>query len=266
MFKIKLFLGIGDIILTKSYLLHILKTQPIEVGFHDAIIKSYISNPKIVDFSYEFLKTVYHEHGFSISKSPTLHENPLNWSDLRNRKVPESIIDLSSVLAPYEVQYSNYICINTKIRDLHHDKFLKLLPFFKTVLNELSLKYNIILMGEKEVEKTIEYNKLPNLVYSMYPYIKDIKCIDLTVDKLGNTESNLEKLKYDASLMRSAVCTINVGAGGNLSISSSVGKSINYMENVVYFNHNFLDFKDNVYKNCSVYTNFDKFLQGLRNL
>lgn len=265
MFKIKLFLGIGDIILTKSYLLHVLKTQPVEVGLHDAIIRSYITNPKIVDFSFDLLKTIYHEPGFSISKSPA-HEKPLNWSDLRSRKVPENILDLSAVLAPYEVQYSNYICVNTKVRDLHHDKFLKLLPFFKSALNELSLKYNIILMGEKEVEKTIEYCKLPNLVYSIYPYIRDIKCIDLTVDKLGNTEANLEKLKYDASLMRNSVCTINIGAGGNLSISSSVGKSINYMENTYYFNHNFLDFKDNVYKNCLVHTNFDTFLQGLRNL
>jgi hypothetical protein len=264
MYKIQLYLGLGDIILTKSYLLNILKNQTVTVSLSDAVIASYIRNPKKVDFTYDFLKTVYYENGFTISKEVS-KERPINWHQLRG-KYQENILDLAPTLAPYEVQYSNYICVNTKIRDLHYNQFLNHLPNLKNALIQLSKKYKIILMGEKEVEQTIEYSKLKNLVYSMYTHIKDIDCIDLTVDKLGDTETNLEKLKYDASLMKNAICTINIGAGGNLSISSSVGKSINYMQNTVFFKHDFLHFKDNVYKNCIVHKDFNLFIRELLRL
>lgn len=265
MFKVKLYLGIGDIILSKSYLLHVAKQQPVEIGLHEALIKSYIRNPKIVDFTYDLLNVVYNEECFTINRNSVSGE-ALQWVDFRNRQVPENILDLSNTLAPYPAKHSNYICLNTKIRDLNINVLNTILPSLKYTLNYLAEKYTLILMGEKEVEQTLEYKCHPNTIYSLYPYVKDIKCIDATVDKLGNTESNIEKLKEDASLMRHAICTINIGAGGNLSISSSVGKSINFMMNTIFDKQNFLDFKDKVYKNCIVHTDFNNFIHELNKL
>lgn len=121
-----------------------------------------------------------------------------------------------------------YVVLTTKVRhiaahDLEAAK-VKLTP----ALQRLTNKYIVIISGEREVQRTKEYeaecNKL--IVHGLYDYFVSVlpkeRTLDLSIPALGVTCSTMPKLQQDCLIMKEAEAVINFGIGGNLWISTCV--------------------------------------------
>lgn len=117
-----------------------------------------------------------------------------------------------------------YIVITTKIRGIQKHKFLLESIKLWKALSQLSSKYKIVILGEREVEKTFEYKRLPDLVYGIYEQIianiSTNRIIDLTIPSLGNTPPNISKIQQDGLIMQQAKCVITFGLGGNVWLAA----------------------------------------------
>lgn len=121
-----------------------------------------------------------------------------------------------------------YIVISTKIRGISKKKFLPLSVQLWRTLQNVSQRYKIVVVGEREVEKNMEYTQLStDTVYEIYGHIManipSERIVDLTVPALGNTAPTLAKIQQDGLIMKQAKCVITFGLGGNvwLAIATS---------------------------------------------
>lgn len=127
-----------------------------------------------------------------------------------------------------------YIVITTKIRLLPRSILYKFLPKLFSTLRKVSEKYKIVILGERVVEKSKEYQEGNNnvLVYSIYEQLisnlPTDRTMDLTVPALGITAPNLEKIQQDCLIMNKAKYVIALGLGGNLWLAVSVANTIGF--------------------------------------
>jgi hypothetical protein len=121
-----------------------------------------------------------------------------------------------------------FVIITTKARSYRKSLYDEYNKALKILWKELSEKYKIVLMGEKEIEMNKEYSIQPgNAIYSIYKDIvssipKD-RIIDLTYDKLGFKSPNIKKFREDCTIMNRAERIFCVGIGGNWVIANAVG-------------------------------------------
>ncbi|HEY5267656.1 MAG TPA: hypothetical protein VII94_00800 [Candidatus Saccharimonadales bacterium] len=125
-----------------------------------------------------------------------------------------------------------YIVITTKIRMIPKNKFLPLSIKLWRILNILSDKYKIIIMGERELKESPQYRgDLPeNSTYSIYDQIisnlSADRIVDLTIPALGIVAPNLVKIQQDGLIMKHAKAVIALGDGGNLWHAVATGNKI----------------------------------------
>lgn len=125
-----------------------------------------------------------------------------------------------------------YIIITTKIRMIPRNKFLPLSISLWQTIRQLSTKYKIVIMGEKELNESAQYYRdLPqNLVYSIYDQIvsnlPSDRIIDLTIPSLGLIAPELIKIQQDGMIMKNAKTIITFGDGGNLWHAIATGNKI----------------------------------------
>lgn len=123
-----------------------------------------------------------------------------------------------------------YVVLTTKVRQIIKSDFdlatIKLTP----ALRRLANNYTIVISGEREVQRTREYDAECNReqVFGLYDYFMDAipheKILDLTIPALGVTCSTLPQLQQDCLIMKQAEAVINFGIGGNLWISTCIAK------------------------------------------
>lgn len=125
-----------------------------------------------------------------------------------------------------------YIVVTTKIRGLKTFSN-KWKEYFK-VLNELSEKYKIVVVGEKDYDlNTSIYEKVHYFHCYYNELMKNIKnnIIDLTVDGGSIFIPDLEQIKKDCTIMNRAKYVITVGFGGNFILGISVAnRMVNWRE------------------------------------
>lgn len=123
-----------------------------------------------------------------------------------------------------------YIVITTKIRGILRKNFYPLSIQLWDALRRLSTKYKIVVVGEREVEKNIEYRGNPDLAYGIYEQIianlPSDRILDLTVPALGNVAPNLTKIKQDALIMQQAKFVVTLGMGGNVWLAAAAGNQV----------------------------------------
>jgi hypothetical protein len=119
-----------------------------------------------------------------------------------------------------------YLVLTTKVREADRHIFAPLSIQFWHTLRNLSAKYKIVILGERQVEMRKEYGNDKNVVYSIY---EDAICnlpkdriVDLTVPALSETVTDLAKLQQDCLIMKEAKCVITVGIGGNFTLATAV--------------------------------------------
>jgi hypothetical protein len=125
-----------------------------------------------------------------------------------------------------------YIVITTKIRFISKKDFYPLSIKLWETMRELSKKYKIVVVGEKEVERSKEYSIGSNndSIFSIYEQIianlPSDRVIDLTIPALGITAPDLTKIQQDCLIMKESKFVIILGVGGNLSMSICVANTI----------------------------------------
>ena len=130
-----------------------------------------------------------------------------------------------------DIKYSNYIIFNTKVRIWPClEKFLNediyLLDIF---LKSFKTKKNIILLGERNIENSIEKNLSTSIYNNLLSLKNNNNVIDLTYD-CGFFKDNFDDFIYDIELINKADCNINLGLGGSLQLIQSFSKN-----NICYF-------------------------------
>lgn len=162
---------------------------------------------------------------------------------------------------------NEYIVITTKARQLDRKNFIPLSIKLWKVLNQLSKKYKIVILGEREVEMRKEYGIHNGKVFGIYDQIISSlpsDCIiDLTVPALGETVSDLSKIRQDCLIMKESKFTITIGVGGNFCMATASGGM------VIGFRDDNLDLTDKIfnreYTNAIITKNWDYFIQTLEN-
>ena len=124
-----------------------------------------------------------------------------------------------------------YFIITTKIREIKRKEFLPQSHKLWRTLRTLSERYKIVIMGERLVERSLEYSGNAN-IYGIYDHIvcniPEDKIIDLTVPALGIVPPNFQKVQQDCLIMKNAKFNITLGIGGNLWMAAAVGNVIGY--------------------------------------
>lgn len=185
--------------------------------------------------------------------------------ELNNRPVRPN---LDCLCVGRSLNVGNYVVLTTKVRHIMKQDFEQAKSKLTPALQQLAEKYTIVLLGEREVQRTREYdadvNK--NRVYGLYDYFMEIlpqnNVIDFTIPALGITCSSLPQLQQDCLIMKEAKAVVNFGIGGNFWISVCVAnKTIDW--------HNDADpvmELMQVLPNYHVSRDLDRFIQFLANV
>jgi hypothetical protein len=117
-----------------------------------------------------------------------------------------------------------YIILTTKVREMKPAMFAEFIQQFTPVIKKLATKYTIVLLGEREVEKSKEYLVAdnPTIIFSAYQAFKALipDAIDLTIPALGIQSSDIKQVQHDCYLMSKASAVLTLGVGGNVWISA----------------------------------------------
>lgn len=229
--------GIGDMIcyraLTNDYLS---QYEKININLCLNILHTYKPDNKNenIIFLENMAKLIFNNKKYNIILNHFNNHLPTHVFQQKNNlecKIPNLV---SSFCEEKRIINEEYIVITTKARSINREMFLSRKNTFSNILNDLSKKYKIVLIGEKTVEMNKEYEHHgSNFIFSIYNDIIDslnYNIIDLTIPVLGITIPNIENLKKDCSIMNHAKKVITFGVGGNLSIALSVSNTVSYIE------------------------------------
>jgi hypothetical protein len=160
-----------------------------------------------------------------------------------------------------------YVVITTKVRSITKSMFMKLSILFWPVLTELSKRYKIVVMGEREMELSKEYNYNRHNIFGIYEQIitnvPNDRLIDLTVPALGITVPNMDKIQQDCLIMKNAKKVITFGLGGNFWLAMAVANVLGYRDD----NDITTDMVNNpTYPTAFITKNWMEFLQKIREI
>jgi hypothetical protein len=227
-------IGIGDLIYIKAMFEPIKhEFSEINLRFHRELITKYSRHSSYNSFLDEFGKLLFGE------KPYVLDNGQYPYCGLSEMVTDYRIVPHKPELAyllckgtPLEVG-GPYIVINTKTRSLPQYHIEGMMPQFWKLLNQLSEKYKIVILGEKVVEMNTEYQIYTEQhIYSLYTHIYNNvpaeRLIDLSVPSLGITTPNLQNIQQDCLIMSQAKFVINFGIGGGFCLATAVANTVGY--------------------------------------
>lgn len=181
------------------------------------------------DFNLKLGKLVFSEPPYVLM--PNVHF-PFYPNDRIVREINNKPVrpNLDCLCAGASLNIENYVVLGTKVRHIMKNDFESAKVKLTPSLQQLADKYTIVILGEREVQRTREYeadvNK--NRVYGIYDYLKSTlphdKVLDLTIPALGFIAPNMPQLQQDCLIMKEAKAVVNFGVGGNLWISACVAQ------------------------------------------
>jgi hypothetical protein len=262
--KYRLNVGIGDIIVCKSQLLQI-DTDQIIISPNLRVAENYRAK-SYQEFATNFLKTIYTEPVFKITTTQDNTYQRAFWGFFAEQGLKPQWISLEKQLCVGEpLDFNDYVVVNMKVRGLNHKLFKSFLPEFRKTLQAVKKKHKLVFIGERQVGMCMEYRNLAAigyLTFSLYKHIKDLVDVDLTIPELGITSPKMEDLKQKCVYMRDATAVINLGHGGNVSLSGSISKrTFNLFANTTSVGSLYFMGSN---KNHPVYQKFNEFDRDVR--
>jgi len=123
------------------------------------------------------------------------------------------------------VSNKEYIVLSTKVRDVLYKDYKEFSSKFYDLINLLSTKYKIIVIGERRMDNTDEL-KMPihkDYIFVIYDdIIKNVKnLVDYSIDEIG-CHPDISLLKRDSAILASSKLSICLGDGGNYCWSSVI--------------------------------------------
>jgi hypothetical protein len=221
-FNVAIHIGLGDIICCKSFFLS-RPDRKINIQFnHQCFI---YRGPGYSKFMTEVGKLTFVEPQFSFTSEQRGYPDR-GWIELDKDGFKPSQMSLAHLWPEGNSIGSPYILINTKVRWLNTDRLVVICRKLSSILDSLSKNIKIVIIGEREVERNIEYSRETNNTTSLYKYVSTSKLIDLTIPKLGLTTPTLQQFRQDCKYMAEAEAAINLGSGGNTIMSASLCKKV----------------------------------------
>lgn len=263
-------IGIGDLIHISAQLESVQhKYDKIEIAFQPELFVNRDENYKqfVIEFCNKIFvgdkfKFVEHKNGMKFRNPSLLYSQ--EWI------IPKKPCLKNLLCKPIDNIYGNYICVSTKVRQLSHSFYLEIRDKYFEILNKFTDKFQIMILGEREIEYNEEYQYYTNEhIYSLYSdYIKYLpadKIIDLTIPKLGITTPDLDKIMFDCALMAHAKYNFLIGIGGNFCLSLAVGNSVGYR---IDDDHvaDLLYSDENIYSDAYITKNKEKFFSKMEEL
>ena len=234
-------IGIGDSILTRLFF-DTVKDQynQIRISYNETVIRDY-RDETYRQFLQELGELLFtsHPYHFDHADHPFMDNSGNIFKEL---KIVPKKSDLKEILCkgePLNIS-EEYVIITTKVRAVSREMFAQNEEKLWDALKEVSNKYKIVIMGERNVEISKEYEGIQNFVYCIYDKIvaniSADRIIDLSVPALGISVPNLAKIKQDCLIMNKARYVITIGIGGNFVLSAAVANTIGFKSDHEYNN------------------------------
>ena len=231
--------SLGEIINIK-YHLDMIKDQydQIKLNYHTALWKDslYVEAPDWKDKKRLWDKYLNELGALFFSEKPYMLGKATNkWAGdapflIKGWKMQPQKVNMTNLLCKGKSLDldEEYIVITTKVRYVKKTIFYPHSIQLWNILQQLSQKYKIVILGEKIVEMRKEYVSSSDSIFGLYDQIicniPADRILDLTVPMLGETASDLTQIQQDCLIMNEAKFVITIGVGGNFCLSTSVAK------------------------------------------
>jgi hypothetical protein len=227
-------IGLGDLIYIRSAFDAVKHNfSQIRLSFDRNIIQSVDRSLEYNQFLDEIGALLFSESPYILENSNhPFHEHVRIYSDfglpLRKPELAHVLCKGNSLKLKGE-----YIVLTTKLRYFPRDVFNSISAGLWLILKELSQKYTIVVLGERQVEMNREYqHHTDKHIYSIYEDIKSHvpadRLLDLTIPALGICSPKLSQVQQDCLIMKEAKFVITLGVGGNFCMATAVANTIGY--------------------------------------
>jgi len=224
-------LGIGDHVFARAFLDGI-KDQydRIAITHSRPALAFWFNNDKIrQDFNLKLGKLVFSEPPYILVPNAhfPFYPNERIVKELNDKPVKPNLDHLAAG-APLDI--TDYIVITTKARQFPKATFDQIKDKLALSLQALAAKHRIVILGERDVQRTREYEAEVNRnqVFGIYDYLISVlpsdRIVDLSVPVLGITVSSMEQFQQDCLIFKEAKCVLTLGIGGNFWMSAAVAK------------------------------------------
>ena len=231
--KITVPIGLGDLIYTKAMLDNIKhRFSEIHINIYRDIISFYGIDSKYNKFIDEIGSLFFSETPYILtSENIPFYGLELLCRDNNITPVKPELKHLLCKGTPIDIG-DKYIAIVTKVRYVTREHFENKKQELFKVLQELSQKYKIVILGERVVELNGGYVKYAEGIYSIYDdIIQNIpadRVVDLSVPALGITAPDLTNIQQDCLTLSGAEFAITIGVGGGFCMATAVANTIGY--------------------------------------
>jgi hypothetical protein len=130
------------------------------------------------------------------------------------------------------IDVDSYVVLTTKVREFPKELFEEMKTKLTPALQNLAGRYKIVILGERDVQRTKEYEAECNRqrVFGIYDYFTSIlppdRIVDLTIPALGIIPSTMSQFQQDCLIMKEARAVVTFGMGGNFWIATSVARTV----------------------------------------
>lgn len=261
-------IGLGDLIYVKAMLDPVKHNfSQIKIALHKELIKVFHGNSVgYSDFLDDICKLFFTESPYILGLNSGAFRSPMQIASDYNVSLQKP--ELNNLLCQGDSLNlgDEYIVLTTKIRYISKNKLNEISNEFWAIINLLSKKYKIVVLGEKIVEMNQEYiYHTAESIYSIYDnivaHIPADRLVDLTIPALGITSPNLQQVQQDCLIMSEAKLNITLGVGGNFCMATAVGNTVGYRTD----NHDIFEIIYNKHYPKAVITkDWSTFIQTLR--
>lgn len=232
-FKATIPIGLGDLIYTKAMFDNIKHLySEIHLNIYRDIISFYGIDSSYNKFIDEIGSLFFNESPYILtSENIPFYGLATMCRDSGVTPIKPGLKHLLCKGIPIDIN-EEYIAIVTKVRYMTREHFNEKKGELFDLLRQLSQKYKIVILGEREVQLNAGYVEFSNGIYSIYPdIIQNIsadRLVDLSVPALGITAPNLSNIQQDCLTMSRAKFVITIGVGGGFCMATAVANTIGY--------------------------------------
>lgn len=265
-FRANIPVGLGDLIYAKA-MFDNMKHRYLEIRLNTYrdIISSYGIDSNYNKFIDDIMALFFNEPPYVLtSEHIPFYGLALMCRDHRIVPVKPELKHLLCKGTPINIG-EEYVAIVTKVRYMAREHFDSKKNELFSIIQQLSQKYKIVILGERVVQLNGGYTVFVNGVYSIYDdIIQNIspdRIVDLTVPALGITAPSLTNIQQDCLTLSNAKFAITIGVGGGFCMATAVANTIGYrvdqdpIADVVF---------DKEYQNAVVTKDWTYFISRLR--
>lgn len=262
---VKINLGIGDIIVAKTYL-DAKKEEYNKIYIHKNRDIEYWRSKNNINFADEFLNLLFNESPYIIDDSDYPVESTGAFSYFSDKLFKKK--DLTKYLcnSSYVKEYDNYIVLLTKIRGFDINKFNSIKSQIFSNINKLPFK--IVLQGEKRLYHSNEIAVHKNNIFCIYDdIIKSIdsnKIIDLTIDDDLHNSPKLDNILRDCNIIHNSNFTVTFGISGAFIMAMSISKVLNFYDDSPIYGGQIFKMNENTYDDLLLCSNLHDFEKNLK--